>query len=242
MNEFSRIDGGERDLLVSAQARPPLCRPGSDAAVAAFRDLMLKRSPDTAAAPPARPHARASDTSPQPVLVESSDLATEGADGTSRLAPSHLRTASGEEGGAASLPFAIPAELMAAGVQRPGQHAATALQRDFASAGMAQATAAQDDEVAALLQHFSANLYVADSPRAGTGRIMLDLGASLPGSSVEMSRDGVFLNVRLHAADDAMLRLMRGGSARLLEALNKSTGLEVRLDLVQRSDTAGADA
>ncbi|MTW12632.1 hypothetical protein GM658_18645 [Pseudoduganella eburnea] len=153
-----------------------------------------------------------------------------------------LRTAAGEEGGQTALPCAIPPELMAAGVQRPGQQAFTGLQQGSASATAAPADAAQNDEVAALLQHFSANLYVADSPRAGTGRIMLDLGTSLPGSSVEMSRDGVFLNVRLHAADDAMLRLMRGGSARLLEALNKSTGLVVRLDLVQRSDTAGADA
>jgi len=239
MNEFSRIDGG-LDLPVPAQAGSPLCQPGSDAAVAAFRDLMLRQSPDAAAVLPARP--RAGDTSQSPVRGESSGLASEGPVGTARPAPAQLRAATGEQGGEPSLPFAIPAELMAAGVQRPGQHAATALQQDFASAGMAQANAAQDDEVAALLQHFSANLYVADSPRAGTGRIMVDLGASLPGSSVEMSRDGVFLNVRLHAADDAMLRLMRGGSARLLEALNRSTGLEVRLDLVQRSDTAGADA
>lgn len=233
MNELSWIDGGERNPPVRAQAGPPLDQPTSDAAVAAFRDLMRKRSPDTAPAPPAKPNAHAGDAAP-------SDLATEGPKSTSRLAPAHLRA--GEEGGETSLPFTIPAELMAAGVQRPGQHAPTALQQDCASTAAARAEAAQNDEVAALLQHFSANLYVADSPKAGTGRIMVDLGASLPGSSVEMTRDGVFLNVRLHAADDAMLRLMRGGGARLLDALNKSTGLVVRLDLVQRSDTAGDDA
>lgn len=242
MNEFSRIDGGEQGLLAPAQASSPLCQPSSDAAVAAFRDLMLKRSPETAPAAPAKPDARASETSPPPVRLDWSSLAGEGLEDSSRLAAAHLRAAAGKEGGETSLPFTIPAELMAAGVQRPGQHAASAFQQHSASAAAAQAGAAQNDEVAALLQHFSANLYVADSPRAGTGRIMVDLGASLPGSAVEMSRDGVFLNVRLHAADDAMLRLMRGGSARLLEALNKSTGLEVRLDLVQRSDTAGADA
>jgi len=242
MNEFARIDGAGQGLPVPAQASSPLCQPSSDGAVAAFRDLMLKRSADSAAAPAATPHARASDTSRQPVHADAAELASEGTQDSSRLTPAHLRAAAGEEGSAASLPFAIPAELMAAGVQRPGQHAASVFQQDGASAAAAQADAAQNDEVAALLQHFSANLYVADSPRAGTGRIMVDLGTSLPGSSVEMSRDGVFLNVRLHAADDAMLRLMRGGCARLLEALNKSTGLEVRLDLVQRSDSAGAEA
>ena len=242
MNDFSTIDGGGRDLPVLAQAGSPPYQPTSDAAVAAFRDLMLKRAPDAAPAPPARPHAQASDASAHAPRADGSGPASEGAEGISRLAPAHPRAAAGGEGGETSLPFTIPAELMAAGVQRPGQVAAGTLQQPGAPAAAAQAEAAQNEEVSALLQHFSANLYVADRPRAGTGHIMVDLGATLPGSSVEMSRDGVFLNVRLHAADDAMLRLMRGGSARLLDALNKSTGLVVRLDLVQRSDTAGDDA
>jgi len=242
MNEFSRIDGGERNLPMLAQAGSPPDQPKSDAAVAAFRDLMHKRAPDTAPAQPARPNAHASDAFAHALSADWSDPAIEGEAGASRLAPAHLRAAAGGEGGENPLLFTIPAELMAAGVQRPGQHAPTALQQEVASAAAAHAEVVQNDEVAALLQHFSANLYVADSPRAGTGHIMVDLGASLPGSSVEMSRDGVFLNVRLHAADEAMLRQMRGGSARLLDALNKSTGLVVRLDLVRRSDTAGDDA
>ncbi|WP_426337874.1 hypothetical protein ACN9MZ_15440 [Pseudoduganella sp. S-14] len=240
MNEFSMIDGGERNLPVLAQAGVPPYQPTSDAAVAAFRDLMLKRPPDSAAAP-AMPNTPGSDASPHPVRADRSDLDTDGLAVSSRLAPAHWRAAAGEEGGE-GFPLAIPAELMAAGVQRPGQHAPTALYQEPAPAAAARAEVAQNDEVAALLRHFSANLYVADRPKAGTGHIMVDLGASLPGSSVEMSRDGVFLNVRLHAADDAMLRLMRGGSARLLDALNKSTGLVVRLDLVERSDTAGDEA
>jgi hypothetical protein len=239
MNEFSRIEGGERNLPMLAQAGAPPDQPKSDAAVAAFRDLMHKRAPDAAPAPPARPNAHASDAFAHALSADWSEPAIEGKVGAARLAPAHVRAAAGGEGGETSLPFTIPAELMAAGVQRPGQHAHAALQQEVASAAAAHAEVAQNDEVAALLQHFSANLYVADSPRAGTGHIMVDLGASLPGSSVEMSRDGVFLNVRLHAADEAMLRQMRGGSARLLDALNKSTGLVVRLDLVQRSDTAG---
>ncbi|WP_426161452.1 hypothetical protein [Pseudoduganella sp. R-34] len=242
MNEFSTIDGGERNLPEFAQAGVSPYQSTSDAAVAAFRDLMLKRGPDAASAPPAKPNTQASVASAHALRADWSDPVSEGAEVISRLAPAHPRAAAGGEGGESSLPFAIPAELMAAGVQRPGQHAPAALQQEVASAAAAHAEVVQNEEVAALLQHFSANLYVADRPKAGTGHIMVDLGASLPGSSVEMSREGVFLNVRLHAADEAMLRQMRGGSARLLDALNKSTGLVVRLDLVQRNDTAGDEA
>lgn len=219
MNEFSSIEGGRRELPLAPQGTPAASPSASDRAAVLFRDLMRKQS--------------ASD----------SGLSAAGAEDASQGAVANVRAPAGERDVEPSVPFTVPAELMAAGVQRgPGYLAPAAFHDHAAAAGPAQADAAQNDKVAALLQHFCANLYVGESQRPGMGHIMVDLGAALPGSSVEMTRDGVFLNVRLHAADDTMLRLMRGGSGRLLDALNKSTGLVVRLDLVQRSDAAGRES
>lgn len=219
MNEFSNIEGNKRELPAAPQGTTTLSPSTSDRAAVLFRDLMRKESASV------------------------SGQLVAGADDVSQRAVPNLRAQAGERDLDTSAPFNIPAELMAAGVQRgPGFHAPAALHDSAAAASAAQADAAQSEEVAALLQHFCANLYVGENQRPGMGHIMVDLGAALPGSSVEMTRDGVFLNVRLHAADDTMLRLMRGGSGRLLDALNKSTGLVVRLDLVQRNDPAGRES
>lgn len=240
MNEFSTIEGGKQDLPAPQQVLSPAAYRTSDAAVVLFREMMRRESESNSGQPqPARPlaelGANATRTSHD---ADPSSLATDGPDAALWRAPTNGRTPAGEGEGDTSVPFNIPAELMAGGVpRRVGHPVPASVHEAHAQAGAAQADAAQNDEVASLLQHFCANLYVADSQKPGMGHIMVDLGAALPGSSVEMTRDGVFLNVRLHAADDAMLRLMRGGSARLLDALNKSTGLVVRLDLVQRADS-----
>lgn len=240
MNEFSKIEGGKGDLPTPQQVLSPAAYRTSDVAVVLFRDMMRRESAGTSEQPQlARPLAglgandarNAHDADP-------SGLAIAGLDAAMLRAPTNLRTAAGEGEGDTSAPFSIPAELMAGGVSRGLGHVVPASVHEAnAQGGAAQADSAHNDEVASLLQHFCANLYVAESQKPGMGHIMVDLGAALPGSSVEMTRDGVFLNVRLHAADDTILRQMRGGSARLLDALNKSTGLVVRLDLVQRADS-----
>jgi len=240
MNEFSRIEDGKRDLPAPQQVLSPAAYRTSDAAVVLFRDMMRRESAgNSGQSQPARPLAGpgASDVRTSHD-ADPSGLAIDGLDAALVRAPANVRTPAGEGEGDISVPFNIPAELMAGGVPRGAGHLVPAsVHQVDAQAGAALGNGAQNDEVASLLQHFCANLYVADSQKAGMGHIMVDLGAALPGASVEMTRDGVFLNVRLHAADDTMLRLMRGGSARLLDALNKSTGLEVRLDLVQRADS-----
>ena len=93
MNEFSTIDGGELNLPVLAHAGVPPYQPTSDAAVAAFRDLMLKRAPDVASVPPAKPNTQASETSAHALRAAWADAAAEGAEGISRLAPAHPRVA-----------------------------------------------------------------------------------------------------------------------------------------------------
>lgn len=245
MNEFSRIEGGKTDLPAPQPVVSPAAYRTSDAAIVLFRDMMRRESAGLSGQPqPARPLAGlgAHDASNAQEAAPSG-VAIDGLDAALLRAPTNVRTPAGEGEGDTSVPFNIPAELMAGGVPRGAGHPVPASVHEAqAQAGAAQADVAQNEEVASLLQHFCANLYVADSQKAGMGHIMVDLGAALPGSSVEMTRDGVFLNVRLHAADDTMLRLMRGGSARLLDALNKSTGLVVRLDLVQRADPDGREA
>jgi hypothetical protein len=242
MNEFSRIEGGNKELPVPQQVLSPAAYPTSDVAIVLFRDMMRRESAGNGGLPqPARPLAGygangAHDAAPSGLAIDELDAAL-------LRVPTNMRTPAGEGEGDTSVPFNIPAELMAGGVPRgAGQTVPASGNEVDAQAGAAQAESAQNEEVASLLQHFCANLYVADSQKAGMGHIMVDLGAALPGSSVEMTRDGVFLNVRLHAADDTMLRLMRGGSGRLLDALNKSTGLVVRLDLVQRADSDGRES
>jgi len=240
MNEFSTIEGGKKDLPAPQQVLSPAAYRTSDAAVVLFREMMRRESAGNSGQPQlARPLAGLGANDARTTHdADPSGLAIDGLDAARLRTPTNGRTAAGEGEGDTSVPFNIPAELMAGGVPRgAGLLVPASVHEANAQAGAAQADAAQNDEVAALLQHFCANLYVADSQKPGMGHIMVDLGAALPGSSVEMTRDGVFLNVRLHAADDTMLRLMRGGSARLLDALNKSTGLVVRLDLVQRADS-----
>lgn len=242
MNEFSKIEGGQRDLTAPQQVLSPAAYSTSDAAVLLFRDMMRRESAGASGqAQTARPLAGPG-VNDAPNIRNTKDAETPDPADLLR-APTNVRAPAGEGEGDTSVPLNIPAELMAGGVPRGAGFLLPASAHEVdAQAGAARADAAQNEEVAALLQHFSANLYVADSQKPGMGHIMVDLGAALPGASVEMTRDGVFLNVRLHAADDAMLRQMRGGSARLLDALNESTGLVVRLDLVQRSDSAGRDA
>jgi hypothetical protein len=244
MNEFSKIEGGKTELPAPQQVLSPAAYRTSDAAVVLFRDMMRRESAGDSGQPQlARPLAGlgANDARQSPDAGPSG-LAIDGLDAALLRAPTNVRTPAGEGEGDTSAPFNIPAELMAGGVPRGTGHPPASVHEASAQAGAAQADAAHNDAVASLLQHFCANLYVAESQKPGMGHIMVDLGAALPGSSVEMTRDGVFLNVRLHAADDTMLRRMRGGSARLLDALNKSTGLVVRLDLVQRADSGAGQS
>ena len=92
-------------------------------------------------------------------------------------------------------------------------------------------------ELTDLLQSVCSKLYVAQAGmHAGKDHVMLDVGSMLPGSMVEMTRNGVFLHVRLHAADRKALQILERSGDRLMEILSKSTDLMVRLDMVSRDE------
>lgn len=89
-------------------------------------------------------------------------------------------------------------------------------------------------EVADLLQHFCNNLFVTEAGRADQGRVMLEIGASLPGAMVELVRNGAFLHVRLHATDRKTLQILERSRGGLIENLSDSTHLVVTVDAVSR--------
>jgi hypothetical protein len=62
--------------------------------------------------------------------------------------------------------------------------------------------------------------------------MMLDLGQAMPGSLVELVREGAFLRVRLHGGDAAARELMGEHRERLVSMLERSTGLGVAVDVV----------
>jgi hypothetical protein len=91
---------------------------------------------------------------------------------------------------------------------------------------------ASDDFVALLLEQCS-QMYVSNGADANSNRMLLDLGQTLPGSLVELARDGAFLRVRLHAADPQAGQLMDAQRERLVAALERSTRLSVVVDVVR---------
>lgn len=91
---------------------------------------------------------------------------------------------------------------------------------------------ASDDFVALLLEQCS-QMYVSPSGDANNTRMLLDLGQTLPGSLVELAREGAFLRVRLHAADPQAGQLMDAQRERLVAALERSTRLGVVVDVVR---------
>jgi hypothetical protein len=102
-----------------------------------------------------------------------------------------------------------------------------------ASADTPQAAGAlRGADFAALLQQLCSQMYVATPTDAGSGRMMLDLGQAMPGSLVELVREGAFLRVRLHGGDAAARELMGEHRERLLSMLERSTGLGVAVDVV----------
>jgi hypothetical protein len=91
---------------------------------------------------------------------------------------------------------------------------------------------ASDDFVALLLNQCS-QMYVSNGADANNTRMLLDLGQALPGSLVELAREGAFLRVRLHAADAQAGQLMDAQRERLVAALERSTRLDVVVDVVR---------
>jgi hypothetical protein len=90
-----------------------------------------------------------------------------------------------------------------------------------------------DNDFVTLLQNQCAQMYVAQGADPNNARMLLDLGHTLPGSLVELARDGAFLRVRLHAADAQAGQLMDAQRERLVAALERSTRLGVVVDVVR---------
>jgi hypothetical protein len=90
-----------------------------------------------------------------------------------------------------------------------------------------------DNDFVMLLQNQCAQMYVAQGADPNNARMLLDLGHALPGSLVELARDGAFLRVRLHAADAQAGLLMDAQRERLVAALERSTRLGVVVDVVR---------
>ncbi len=89
------------------------------------------------------------------------------------------------------------------------------------------------NDFVALLLDQCAQMYVAQGADPNNARMLLDLGHTLPGSLVELARDGAFLRVRLHAADAQAGRLMEAQRERLVASLERSTRLGVVVDVVR---------
>jgi hypothetical protein len=124
------------------------------------------------------------------------------------------------------------AAALLANVQAPGGAVAVAAS-PYASA--APSARPDNDFVALLLDQCSQMYvaYVAQGPQANSARVLLDLGHTLPGSLVELAREGAFLRVRLHAADAQAGQLMDAQRERLVAALERSTRLGVVVDVVR---------
>jgi hypothetical protein len=84
-----------------------------------------------------------------------------------------------------------------------------------------------------MLQNLCSQMYVTQGPDPSNARMLLDLGHTLPGSLVELAREGAFLRVRLHAADTAAGALMEAQRERLVAALARSTRMGVLVDVVR---------
>jgi hypothetical protein len=102
-----------------------------------------------------------------------------------------------------------------------------------APADAAAAPRGASGDFIALLQSYCAQMYVSPGAEANNARMLLDLGQTLPGSLVELARDGAFLRVRLHAADAQAGQLMDAQRERLVAALERSTRLGVVVDVVR---------
>jgi hypothetical protein len=90
-----------------------------------------------------------------------------------------------------------------------------------------------DGDFVTLLLNQCSQMYVAPGADPNNARMLLDLGHTLPGSLVELARDGAFLRVRLHAADAQAGQLMDAQRERLVAALERSTRLGVVVDVVR---------
>ena len=92
-------------------------------------------------------------------------------------------------------------------------------------------------ELTDLLQSVCSKLYVGQpDTSADKGHVMLDVGSMLPGSMVEVARNGAFLHVRLHAVDRRTLQILERSRDRLMEGLSESTDLVVRVDMDSRDE------
>jgi hypothetical protein len=119
--------------------------------------------------------------------------------------------------------------------QAAGEAAATvpALAAPSPSEAQQPAGAPVGNDLVGLLEQLCKQVYVTQDADPANARMLLDLGQTLPGSLVELARDGAFLRVRLHAADPAAGALMESQRERLEEALSRSTRLGVVVDVVR---------
>ncbi len=81
-----------------------------------------------------------------------------------------------------------------------------------------------------LLEDVCSSLHLA-AERADCGHMLIGLGSALPGATVELRRDGAFLQVRLRATDPAVLALMRRQRDTLMTMLRQASSLDVDLEI-----------
>jgi hypothetical protein len=192
-------------------------------------------TPQSAAAPAAKPEATAdAKTLREALAAHSPRTAASASDAdVPRSSGAQVRQqqqwAQAQRDTAADSPAAPPVNVQAFDGATP--HVASAAAPPEAAAAAAP-RGASDDFVALLLDHCS-QMYVAQSGDANNARMLLDLGQTLPGSLVELAREGAFLRVRLHAADPQAGQLMDAQRERLVAALERSTRLGVVVDVVR---------
>lgn len=98
-----------------------------------------------------------------------------------------------------------------------------------------------ETELQNLLEKFCNTLYL--NPKAGLSNlnnIVLDVGRSLPGTMIEISQQGAFLNIKLYSSDLETLRVMKRDKDKLSNGLSESTNLVVRVETVFRDQHNGS--
>ncbi|MET0357590.1 MAG: hypothetical protein ABW044_12490 [Cellvibrio sp.] len=98
-----------------------------------------------------------------------------------------------------------------------------------------------ETELQNLLEKFCNTLYL--NPKAGLSNlnnIVLDVGRSLPGTMIEISQQGAFLNIKLYSSDLETLRVMKRDKDKLSDGLSESTNLVVRVETVFRDQHNGS--
>lgn len=92
-----------------------------------------------------------------------------------------------------------------------------------------------ETELQNLLEKFCNTLYL--NPNAGLSNlnnIVLDVGRTLPGTMIEISQQGAFLNIKLYSSDQETLRAMKRDREKLSDGLSASTNLVVRVETIFR--------